>query len=136
MSYLSRYSGVLKFAQPVEVEHLTTLQGILQEDIRKHLEWAGIRHVVDPEGHLTFVDLDIEADRSGLEVYSPENGASTNQDVAKLVNFVTALMELHFPGWHMTGQLDAVTCEGKPFRIKLDEEDGYAREVEVKIVDA
>lgn len=136
MSYLSRYSGVLKFAQPIDPAQLLTLEGILGEDARNHPEWNETLGVVDPERYVSFVDLTIEADRSGLEVYSTADGASTGEDVTRLVNLVTALMAKKFHGWHLRGHLDAVTEEGQPFFVKLDEEDGFARAVAAKVVEA
>lgn len=136
MSYNSSYSGVLKFAQELTVEQIFALQQILQADVRRHPEWNDTLAIVDPERYLTFVDLDITADRTGLEVYSSADGSSTGADVSRLINFVTALMASKFPNWHLAGQLDGVTEEGGVFRIRLDEEDGFARDVEVRIVDA
>lgn len=93
MGYTTKFSGVLKFVNPITPEQILKLQTILGEDCRDHPEW-GARH-------LSYIDLKITKDSAGLQW----DGSEKTYDLPEKVNVVIDQMQKEFPEFALTGRL-------------------------------
>lgn len=119
MGYNTDFEGTLKFTTALTAEMIDKLQSILGEDCRDHPEWEA------PE--LTFVHLEINDDRTGLEW----SGDEKTYEMDGLVNVVIREMRTVYPDFGLSGMLKAQGEDvGDLWEVFIDK-DGWAQRREV-----
>lgn len=124
MGYSTKYRGVLKFACDPTIKDLARLNEILGEDCREHPQWG-----CDPKDYLSYVDIVIAKDMSGLEW---DSGTEKTSPMDKLVNVVIREMRKTMPSFALTGEMLAQGEDIEDRWICRIGEDGFAHRIENK----
>lgn len=81
MGYTTKFKGTLKFKEPLSPTHILIFNTILGEDCRDHPSWKA--------GRLTYIDLKLADDFSGLQW----DGSENSYNMEEQINTVILLME-------------------------------------------
>lgn len=121
MGYNTQFRGKLSFTKGTTVAALSKLNRFLGEDCRDHPEWGA--------KHLTYIDLKLTSDFSGIEW----DGSEKTYDLCEKINLVIDKMREEYPNFGLEGELLA---QGEDFedRWMLKIKNGKAIRVDVTII--
>lgn len=115
MGYHTEFRGALRFNKKLNARQLTSIKQILGQDCRAHPEW-GVKD-------LTFIDLTLTADNSGI-VW---DGSENTYHMPELVNAVITQMRRLYPNFGLSGAMAAQGDNvGDCWELYISE-DGYAK---------
>jgi len=100
MGYTTKFTGCLKFAEPISVEQLAQLESMLDEDVRDHPEWQK----QGEDEYTTYIDLALVKGEDG-PVGLEWNGAEKTYGMVNAVNIITRVMRQKWPTFRLTGEL-------------------------------
>jgi hypothetical protein len=95
MGYSTQFNGELKFTSELTAKQLAKVKSICGEDCRQHPEWQA--------SHLTYMDLELTKDFSGIRW----NDSEKTYDLTEKVNLLIRLMRQEWPDFGLSGQLFA-----------------------------
>ena len=93
MGYDTQFDGILKFKNELTIPQLTKIRTFLGEDCREHPEWG--------KTNLTYIDLELSKDYSGLEW----DGSEKTYDLKDKINLIITEMKKSFPDFELEGHL-------------------------------
>jgi hypothetical protein len=127
MGYTTNFQGALKFKKELTVPELAYMQKFLGEDLRDSPELMKLTPQKD--GEITncqyCIDLEVTKNYDGLQW----DGAEKSYNMETQVNFLIALMKKKYPGFGLTGYMNA-QGEDIEDRWRLEMQDGKAVKVE------
>jgi hypothetical protein len=95
VGYSTQFEGVLKFTADLPISQIGRLKGFLGEDCRNHPEWGST--------HLTYINLEIADDFSGLQW----DGSEKSYEMEEKINLIISNMRKEYPDFALTGKLQA-----------------------------
>jgi len=127
MGYTTTFEGVLKFTGDVNATDLAHLHEMLGEDVREHPEW--LKHLTDEEKgkYLSYMDLRVAEDFSGIEW----DGSEKTYGLESLVTILIGEVRKVNPGFGLTGELRAHGEEPRDRWILRVTDDGRGEKIEL-----
>lgn len=95
MGYNTQFSGTLLFPPEMTIREVLRVQRFLGEDCREHPEWG--------DTELTWIDLSLTGDASGLEW----NGGEKSYNMEEKIELIINNMRKDFPDFYLNGILAA-----------------------------
>jgi hypothetical protein len=95
VGYSTEFKGVLKFTADLPASQLGRLNEFLGKDCRDYPEWGC--------PHLTYIDLEITDDFSGLQW----DGGEKSYDMVDKINMILLRMREEYPEFGLIGKLQA-----------------------------
>ena len=121
MGYSTEFRGQLKFRDELTARQLAKIKSMCGEDCRDHQEWEA--------GDLTYIDLQLTDDFSGLEW----SGAEKTYYMEKLVNVIITQMRKTWPEFALTGELQAQGEDAEDRWKVIIGDDGMAKKVDIVV---
>lgn len=124
MGYTTRFSGELKFTQPLTKDQEEQLRSYFGEDFRDHPEW---QEFLPRHSHLSYIDLTFAQDMSGLK----HDGSEKTYYFEEIINSVLKMMRKKWPEFGLTGALLATGEEAGDIWKLVIGDDGIARRAKI-----
>jgi len=120
MGYSTSFTGQLSFTKELKASELAELRKFLEEDCRDHPEWKAT--------HLSYIDLQLTKDFTGIEW----NGAEKTYDLVEKINVVIEQMRKRFPDFELTGTLLAQGEEiGDVWKLVIENNEAVERKIDL-----
>jgi hypothetical protein len=126
MGYSTKFEGELKFTTDLTAKQLAKVKSFLDEDWRDHPEWE----CPDPKAHVSYIDLKLLDDFTGLEW----NGAEKTSGMVESVNLIITEMRKDYSEFGLEGTFLAKGEDAEDRWTLYIGTDGLAHRADIPVV--